>query len=290
MQTTYARPDPRRAPLPDPLPPARPWPAGHVLAALVAALMVVTSLGGLLADGFYADGTWARAAFRGNDLATLAVAAPVLAVALLRSVRGSVRGRLVTLGMLGYGFYNYTFYAFGAAWSDWFLLHVATAACSLYGMVSLATTVDAGAVARAAGPRLPHRAVAAYTALVGLVLAGLWTFVSVDYAVTGELDTGTTPADAMHLIFALDLTFMAPALLAAAVLLWRRHAWGVVAATAVNVTGAVYQVALASGAQFQANAGIDGKTWFSLPGLFVFAGSLACAALLLRHARGADRR
>lgn len=285
MRTTLDRPDPRLAPPPTVPPRARTWSAGHVLGGLVVALMAVTSSGGLFVDGFYTDATWARAAFRGNDLATLAVAAPLLAGALALSVRGSLRGRLVTIGMLAYGAYNYAFYAFGAQWNDWFLLHVAAFVCSLYGLVLLAATLDVDAVARSLAPRLPRRSVAAFTAVVGLVLAGLWTYMSLRYAVTGELDTGTTPRDAMHLVFALDLTLMAPALVVAAILLWRGHVWGFVAALAMNVAGGVYQVALAASGQFQANAGIEGKTWLTAPGVFVTVGSLVAAVALLRAVR-----
>ncbi|HEU0129742.1 MAG TPA: hypothetical protein VFQ85_01970 [Mycobacteriales bacterium] len=288
MQTAVS-PEPRLAPPPIRVPRAHGWSAGHLLAAVVVVLMVATSLGGLLAAGFYTDGTWARSAFRGNDLATLAVAAPLLGTALAYSVRGSLRGRLVTLGMLGYGVYNYAFYVFGAAWNDWFLLHVAALVASLYGLLLLAAGLDRERLARAVTPGVPRRAVAAFTAFTGLVLAGLWTWLSLRYAVTGELDTGTTPADAMHLVFALDLTLMAPALVAAAVLLWRDTAAGFAAAVAANVLGGAYQVALASGAQFQADAGIAGKGWFSLPGLFVTIGSVAAAAVLLRHVRSGSR-
>lgn len=282
MRTTLDRPEPRLAP-PVPPVPAPAWCAGHVLAALLAALMVATSLGGLLADGFYADDVWGRAAFRGNDLATLAVATPLLLAALAASVRGSRRGRLVTLGMLAYGVYDYAFYVFGAAWGDWFLLHVAAFVVALYGLVALAPAAGTAAV-----PARTRRAVAAYTGLVGAGLAGMWAYVSVRYAATGEVDAGTTPLDAMHAIFAIDLTLIAPALVAAAVLLWRGHAQGVAAAVAVNVVGAVYQVALAAGAAFQADAGIEGKAWLTPSGVVVAAGSAAAAALLLRQVRGSS--
>lgn len=282
MRTTLERPEPRIAPPPMVPPAPRAWSAGHVLAAAVVALMAVTSAAGLFVGGFYTDATWARSAFRGNDLATLAVATPILAVALALSVRGSLRARIVTIGMLAYGAYNYSFYAFGAQWNDWFLLHVAAFVCSLYGMVLLAATLDVEAVGQALTRRVPRRSVAAYTAFVGVILAGLWSYLSLRYAITGELDTGTTPRDAMHLVFALDLTLMAPALVLSAVLLWRRNVWGLVAATALNVAGGVYQVALAASGQFQANAGIEGKGWLTAPGVFVTVGSLVAAVALLR--------
>ena len=260
----------------------RPWTAGHVAAAALAVLMAAASAGGVFAPGFYTDDTWASAAFRGTDLATLVVAVPVLVGALALSLRGSARARLVTLGMLAYGTYDYAFYVFGAAWSDWFLLHVATFVVALYGTVLLAATTDPP---RVVVPRRTRRAVAAYTAFVGMALGGLWAYVSLRYALTGDLDAGTTPADAMHVIFAIDLTVMAPALVLAAVLLWRGARHGLVAAVATNVVAAVYQVALSAGAQFQADAGVAGKTWLSPSGIVVAVGSAVAVGALLRHVR-----
>jgi len=65
------------------------WP--ETVSAVIAALMTFASLGGLFLPGLYRDNTWATAAFRGNHLATLLFAVPVLAVALVLARRGSDR-------------------------------------------------------------------------------------------------------------------------------------------------------------------------------------------------------
>jgi hypothetical protein len=69
--------------------------AAYLLSAVIAVLMVVASAAGLWLHRLYQDPAWATAAFRGGDLATLLVAAPLLAGALLRSLRGSRRAHLV---------------------------------------------------------------------------------------------------------------------------------------------------------------------------------------------------
>jgi hypothetical protein len=80
------------------------WP--DALPAVIAVLMAFASLGGLFLPGLYRDNTWATAAFRGNDLATLVLAVPVLAVALVLASRGSERARLVWFAVLAYNVYN----------------------------------------------------------------------------------------------------------------------------------------------------------------------------------------
>src|SRR5215212_9450716 len=90
----------------------------------VVLLAMVASATGLFAADLYRDNDWTRPQLRGNDLVTLFVAAPLLAGALLATVRGSLRGRLLWLGTLGYMLYNYLFYAVGAAYNLLFLVYV----------------------------------------------------------------------------------------------------------------------------------------------------------------------
>lgn len=63
--------------------------AAYRLSGVIAILMVVASTAGLLLDGLYRDGLWAREALRGGDLTTIAVAAPVLITSMLFARRGS---------------------------------------------------------------------------------------------------------------------------------------------------------------------------------------------------------
>src|SRR4029079_11617041 len=79
----------------------------------VAGLIVAISVLGLAVEGLYHDGAWAAQAFRGGDLVTLIVAAPLLVVGTILAQRGSARGTAVWLGMVGYAIYNYAFYVFG---------------------------------------------------------------------------------------------------------------------------------------------------------------------------------
>jgi hypothetical protein len=256
--------------------------AAWVLTALLLGLMVVQSLLGLVVDGLYPEQTWAVAALRGNDLVTLVVAVPLLAGATLSSWRRpSTASVVVWLAMLFYGVYNYAYYAFGAAFSDVFLLHVAALAASAYALLMLGTSIDAEVVALGvrAGPWA--RVVAGFTTAVGLALVGAWGTMSVRYAVTGALPEDVMPPEAVHLVYALDLAVLAPAFLVAGVLLWRRVPWGAVLAAAVNVSGAVYLAVLWAVGGFQADAGITGRTWASPMAIGSTLLCLAAALVLL---------
>jgi hypothetical protein len=84
-------------------------------------IMVTQASLGLTWWTAYRDDDWIRAAWFGNDWVTLVVAAPLLFRAVIRAGDGSIRHRLLWLGLVGYAVYNYAFYLFGAALNIFFL-------------------------------------------------------------------------------------------------------------------------------------------------------------------------
>ena len=258
--------------------------AAQILSEVVLALMVVQAALGLAVSGLYPEQTWAVAAFRGNDLVTLLVAAPVLAVAMLASRRReSSASVLVWLGMLHYGVYNYAYYSFGAAFSAAFLLHVAALVASIGGLLMLATSIDAGRAARDVAGGTRARVVAGFTTFVGFALVAAWGGISLRFALTGALPANIMPPSAVHLVYAIDLSLLAPVFLVAGVLLWRREPWGAVLAVAINASGAVYLAVLWAVGGFQADAGIPGTTWLSPVAIGSVLACLAATLALLVH-------
>jgi len=255
-----------------------------VLSAVVLAVMVLTSAIGLLAANLYPEDTWAVAALRGNDLVTLALVAPALAIAMVLSRRRPTSASvLVWLGLLFYGAYNYAYYAFGTAFNDVFLLHVVAFSASTAGLVLLASSIDADVAASGVVGGTRARVVAGFTTVVGLALLGAWGTISVRFAVTGDLPENVMPPSAVHLVYALDMGVLAPAFLIAGVMLWRRMPWGSVLAVAVNASGAAYLAVLWAVGGFQADAGIAGTSWLSPVAVgSTLACLLATLALLVR--------
>lgn len=246
------------------------------LSWLIAALMVVSSVAGLSMDGLYRDGSWAREALRGGDLAALALVVPVLIWSLLLSTRGSLRAQAAWVGALAYGVYNYAYYVFGAAFNDVFLLHIALMTLSMWATALAAASIDVRRVAASIGSGRAVRWLGAFLVLVGVILGGLWVVLAVRFAITGEL-MADIPADGIHLVFAIDLSLLVPALVVAGVLLWRRTEVGIVAGAVMAVMGGLYQVNMLLAGVFQANADVPGVKPFPPEGIVVASGfALAC--------------
>lgn len=254
--------------------------APHALSWTAVVLATVASGTGLLAPGVYArDSAWARAAWTGNDAATLLVAVPLLIVALKAVRRGSLAAQLLWYGMLAYLVYSYAYYALGAALNTLFPVYIALLVLPAMALAVLLHGTDPVVVASAFSPRTPVRPVALYLGLTGSGLCVGWL---AQWA--GIVFRGQAPAigeEPFRLIASLDLALVVPMMLVAAVLLWRRAAWGYVWASIMAVKGATYTLVLTAGSLVGAVRGVEGAAaqvpvWAA----WTAAGVAACAGLL----------
>jgi thiamine transporter ThiT len=82
----------------------------YILTFFILILAAVASAGGLFIPGLYRDSDIIKRAWLGSDVTTLFLVIPLLVVALRASMRGSLRAKLVWVGLLGYMLYNFAFY------------------------------------------------------------------------------------------------------------------------------------------------------------------------------------
>jgi len=253
----------------------------------IAVGMVLQAAIGLVAPSVYRDVAWIKAAWYGNDIVTLLVAAPMLAAGLVTARRGSGRGELLWYAGLGYGVYNYAYYMYGARLGYAFPLFVALFVACVWALALSLSTADIDALVARFGAKTPVRTVAVYAGLTGVGLTFAWLGQWGAYVFAGTVPSiGEGP---FRLVAAMDLGFMVPPLAIGAVLLWRRRAWGYVL-TAISVTqGAAYTAVLTVSSVVGGLRGIPG-TMEQAPvwGLWTAAGAAAAIALLWR-VRDADR-
>ena len=213
------------------------------LTATLAALMAAQALLGRLLPHLYRDDGWVRSTWFGNDLVTLLLALPVLLAGLRLAGGGSRRGALLWVGGFGYAVYNYAFYLLGAELNAFFPLYAAAEVVAAAALILLLSSIDAARLAAGLPPGAPVRALGGYFTVLGLGLAAVWLGMWAAYVFAGRPTPVAT--DAFRLVAALDVTLMVPALACGGVLLWRRHAWGLVVASLAGVQGALYLVVLA---------------------------------------------
>jgi hypothetical protein len=119
---------------------------------VVLALTTLASAVGLFAPT-YRDAAPLLLQLYGQDLVTLVVAAPALTVTTYLAARGSLRGYVGWLGVVGYLLYTYASYAVMTAFNELYLVYVALFGLTLYAFVGGLLRLDAPALRRAVDDR-----------------------------------------------------------------------------------------------------------------------------------------
>lgn len=176
-------------------------------------------------QGLYRWDTVSSAAqMRANDIVTLVLGLPLLAIALWLALRGSLRGRLLLTGTLGYFLYTYMSMSVGTAYNPLFLAYVALWSLSLFAFILCMLGFDLRTLPQRFAPSLPRRSIAGVLFAAGAFLLLAWLARIAPTLLSGQvppLENTTT-----LFIQALDLALIVPlAILAAILLLWR-SAWG----------------------------------------------------------------
>ena len=213
---------------------------GDGLAFLAVILAGGASLAGLVLPELYRDNAAMTAQARGTDLATLLVAVPSLLIGLWRARSGSMAAQLVVLGMLAYLIYAYAIFAFQVVINAATPAHIAILGLATWSLL-LRLPVLGELGERGFGARLPRRVTAGFLGVIVLAFGGLWLS-----EIVGSIASGALPASVSDLdlptsaVYTLDLAFLLPAMVVAAVLLVR----GAAVAAPLAVASLVFSVAM----------------------------------------------
>ncbi len=259
----------------------------YIFSITILVLMVGVSIGGVLIPGLYQDNPHVTAAWFGNDLVTLLVASPLLGLSLYLSSRGSLRWRLVWLGMLDYALYNTAYYLFGTTFNSFFLLYVILFILAMMALIFAAAKLDINEIGKRFRASGPARWIAGIMVFVAAGLTLVYTLESLRFVFTGQIPQIVTLTDkATSIVFALDLTLVVPWFILGAIWLWQRRPWGYVIAVITNVKGTVYMLAL-SAATVSAAVQMNAPEYLGQVGVWAFIGlsNLIASLFLLGRMR-----
>jgi len=202
-------------------------PRVYYIASLATLLLTTVATGvGLLVPNFYRDDPTLLAQVYGQDLLTLVVAVPVLAVSLHYASQGSLRGYVVWLGITGYLLYTYASYAFMTAFNELYLVYTTLLWLTLFTFVGGMARLDPAALKRDHG-EASVRPYVAFQLLLAVLVAVLWLS-----EILPATLAGTTPASIAEpglptsVIYSLDLGIIVPAFVLTAYWLLKRQPWG----------------------------------------------------------------
>lgn len=168
----------------------------------------------------------------GQDVVTLILGIPLLIAGAVLTRKGSLRGRLLLTGALGYFLYTYGAMSFLTAFNQLYLVYVALFSLSLFGFILALSGLDPVLVAGQVSDRFPRRAIASYFIIVAAFLSLAWLGLVVPPMLTGQPPAGLESAITM-VIQSLDLGVIVPTSLITAILLLQKRPWGFTLAAVV---------------------------------------------------------
>jgi hypothetical protein len=159
------------------------------------------------------------------------------------AIRGSLRGRLLLGGMLFYFFYKYMQYAVMVAFNPLFLVYVAIFALSAVTFFLNLQGIEVSCLPAHVSARFPRRLFIGFTFVMSITLILLWLGRTIPYTLAGRFPDEFAGMSTL-VTQAFDLGMVVPLLLATAILLWRRSAWGYLLAGMSLTFGFVMSITL----------------------------------------------
>ncbi|MDF2631277.1 MAG: hypothetical protein K0R39_5108 [Symbiobacteriaceae bacterium] len=257
------------------------------LTLVIFMLTAIAAAGGLLWQGLYRGETaWTVPQMRGQDLVTL-LALPFLLLTARAALRGSARGALAWIGLLGYLFYTYTGAAFAYRFNEFVLIYIALFSLTISALVAVVASLDVAGIARMFDAGTPRRAVTGFLVFLGVMLTLLWVGQMIPFFLNGTLPELVVKANTpTNFVYVLDLGFVVPLAAVGGAWLWRRAPWGYVAAGYVLIKGITMGLALLSMTLFTWLAGQQFDPFLGGVWVFITVSSATFATWLFRHCRG----
>jgi hypothetical protein len=178
-----------------------------------------------------------------QDAVTLFLGVPVLAIALVLANRGSLRGRILLTGVLGYFLYTYTTTAFGVGFNPLFLVYVTLFGLSVYAVVLAAAQADLPSLPAHCAEGYPRRGIIALCFGTAAFLVVAWSGRIVPELFSGKPPYGLFSYTTLF-IQVMDLGVVAPLAVVSGILLWKRMPLGYLLSSVLVVKGASMGIAL----------------------------------------------
>ena len=173
---------------------------------------------------YYWDTLSSAAQTQANDLVTLILGLPLLAISFWLNLRGSLRGRLILTGTLGFILYTYITMCFGAAYNHLFLVYVALFSLSFYAFILSMMSFDLKTLPARFSEKLPRGWIAGLLFFAAAFLTFAWIG-----RIAATFAPGNIPAlenTTSMFIQAMDLGLIVPLCALSGILLLRRDPWG----------------------------------------------------------------
>jgi hypothetical protein len=192
-----------------------------------------------------------------QDYVTLFLGIPLLLFSLFFARKGLLKGRLVLTGTLGYFLYTYVSYSFLSMYNSFFLIYVLLMSACFFAFTLAIMSFDKPMVPRYFDKKLPVTFIGCFLLFVSVIFTLMWLG-----KVAPTLMKEVPPVGLEHyttlVIQALDLGFVIPTSILAAILLMKRKPYGYLLASVMIIKDITLLTALSAMVVLQMLAGMKG--------------------------------
>ena len=230
---------------------------------------------------YFYDTVSSVAQMQGNDLVTLVVGLPLLVLSAWFANRGSLRGKLLLTGTLGFFLYTYMSMSMLTAYNPLFLVYVILFSASLFAFLLSMMSIDLQSLPQHFSPRLPRAWIAGLMFVVAAFLSLAWIG-----RIVSPLLQNQTPAlenTTTLVIQAMDLGLIVPLAVLSGIMLLKRSPWGYLLSSVTLLKGATLGLGVSVMSISMARIGVPESLAIMVPFLVITLLNLIMAVVLLRY-------
>lgn len=160
-----------------------------------------------------------------QDVITLFAGIPLLLISLYMFRKGSLKGKILLAGTLGYFLVTYLFYTLMAMYNSLFLVWLIILSFSFYGFLIAFSNISANELFKLSEEKFPYKSTGGFLMFSGIAISLLWLSIILPSTIHG-----TVPIETEHyttlVVQALDLSILLPASFIAGLYTWKKKAYG----------------------------------------------------------------
>jgi hypothetical protein len=230
---------------------------------------------------YFYDTVSSTAQMQANDLITLVIGLSLLVVATWMAFRGSLRGRLLLTGTLGFILYTYMSMSTLTSFNVLFVVYIALFTLSMYAFILSMMSFDLNDLPKHFSDKLPRGWIAGLMFVIAGFFALAWLgriFAALQQDAIPALENTTT-----MVIQFMDLGLIAPAAVLGGILILRRSAWGYLLSSIMMTKGVTLGLAVSTMAINMALKGIPDSLGIIIPFLIITTANLVMTVVVLKN-------
>lgn len=216
-----------------------------------------------------------------QDVVTLGAGIPLLLLSLYLARKGSIKGRILLSGIIGYFLVTYLLYMIMVMYNEFFLVYVALTVTSFFALFLVLLSLHYDNIAERFNDRLPVKFLGGFLIFVPLAIGALWLSIVVPH-----LLAGTIPVELEHYttltVQGIDLGLLLPAVFVSGVLIIKKRPLGYLLAPVFLVFLSILMTALVAKLIGMSMVGVNvGPPLVVIPLILLTA--IVCVGLTLKY-------